>query len=80
MRLCILYVRCGTSAIMSEAEVKNEKYKRKRKKSFLKNARKYAKKGCYGRGSQLDSETYQYFVRIMEAYREGFPSEEDKRK
>lgn len=53
-------------------------YKRKRKKSFLKNARKYAKKGHYGRGSQLDADTYQYFVRIMEAYKEGFSSDEDK--
>lgn len=51
---------------------------RKRKKSFLKNARKYGKKGYYGRGSQLDGDTYQYFVRIMEAYRQGFESNEDK--
>ncbi|EFA07079.1 nucleolar protein 9 [Tribolium castaneum] len=57
---------------------KSERFKRKRKKSFLKNARKYAKKGCYGRGSQLDADTYQYFVRIMEAYRQGFDSDEDK--
>lgn len=53
--------------------------KRKRKKTFLSNARKYGKKGYYGRGSQLDADTYQYFVRILEAYKEGFPSEEDKR-
>ncbi|KAJ3648045.1 hypothetical protein Zmor_019881 [Zophobas morio] len=63
---------------MSEAAPTIDKSKRKRKKSFLKNARKYAKKGCYGRGSQLDADTYQYFVRIMEAYREGFDSEDDK--
>jgi nucleolar protein 9 len=56
----------------------SDRLKRKRKKSFLKNARKYAKKGCYGRGSQLDSDTYNYFVRIMEAYREGFDTDEDK--
>lgn len=62
-----------------ENEKSNEnKYKRKRKKTFLKNARKYAKKGCYGRGSQLDADTYQYFVRIMETFREGFDSEDDK--
>lgn len=65
---------------MSEHPDEQSKYKRKRKKSFLKNARKYAKKGCYGRGSQLDADTYQYFVRIMEAYKEGFPSEDEKRK
>lgn len=55
-----------------------EKYKRKRKKSFLKNARKYGKKGCYGRGAQLDADTYQYFIRIMEVFKEGFDTEEDK--
>lgn len=53
-------------------------YNRKRKKSFLKNARKYAKKGFYGRGSKLDADTYQYFVRIMEVYKQGFENEEDK--
>lgn len=63
---------------MSEHTNPQNKYKRKRKKSFLTNAKKYAKKGCYGRGSQLDADTYQYFVRIMEAYKEGFPSEDDK--
>ncbi|RZC39239.1 hypothetical protein BDFB_004216 [Asbolus verrucosus] len=64
--------------MFQEIAPKNDRYKRKRKKSFLKNARKYAKKGCYGRGSQLDPDTYQYFVRIMEAYREGFDTDEDK--
>lgn len=64
----------------NESHEQVNQYKRKRKKSFLKNARKYAKKGHYGRGSQLDGDTYQYFVRIMEAYREGFSSDEDKGK
>ncbi|CAH2002720.1 unnamed protein product [Acanthoscelides obtectus] len=62
---------------MSESSV-NRNRNKKRKKSFLKNARKYAKKGYYGRGSELDADTYQYFVRIMEAYREGFDNDEDK--
>ncbi|KAG5894944.1 hypothetical protein JTB14_023293 [Gonioctena quinquepunctata] len=60
------------------SDIPNKRNNRKRKKSFLKNARKYAKKGHFGRGSQLDSDTYQYFVRIMEAYKEGFDNEEDK--
>lgn len=63
---------------MSESSAKQNTYKRKRKKSFLKNARKYAKKGCFGRGSQLDPDTYQYLVRSMEAFKEGFDSEDDK--
>lgn len=52
--------------------------KRKRKKTFLKNARKYAKKGYYGRGSKLDEETYQYFVKMMEEYNQGFSSDEER--
>ncbi|CAH0550818.1 unnamed protein product [Brassicogethes aeneus] len=56
----------------------NKRNNRKRKKSFLKNARKYAKKGHYGRGSHIEADTYQYFVRIMETYREGFDNDEDK--
>ncbi|KRT82157.1 hypothetical protein AMK59_3740, partial [Oryctes borbonicus] len=64
---------------MENENFTGNKYKRKRKKTFLKNARKYGKKGCYGRGTQLDADTYQYFVRIMEAYREGFENDEDKK-
>lgn len=65
---------------MSEAPPMQDRHKRKRKKSFLKNARKYGKKGCYGRGSQLDAETYQYLVGLLETFKGGFPSEEEKRK
>lgn len=52
--------------------------KRKRGKSILQNARKYLKKGVCGRGRQLETDTYQYLVRILEAYKEGFPSDEEK--
>lgn len=65
---------------MSAEPQDNKRNNRKRKKSFLKNARKYAKKGHFGRGSHIESDLYQYFVRIMETYREGFDNEEDKRK
>lgn len=64
---------------MADVVDSQKRYKRKRKKTFLQNARKYAKKGYFGRGSRLDEDTYQYFVRIMEAYNNGFPSEEEKR-
>lgn len=64
---------------MSE-EGKPARNKRKRKKTFLTNARKYGKRGYFGRGTKLDEDTYQYFVRIMEAYKEGFPTEEEKSK
>ncbi|KAJ8957662.1 hypothetical protein NQ318_017554 [Aromia moschata] len=59
-------------------EPTNKRNTRKRKKSFLKNARKYGKKGYYGRGSELDADTYQYFIRIMETYREGFANDEER--
>lgn len=57
-----------------------QRNKRKRKKSFMMNARKYAKKGHFGCGSQLESDTYNYYVKIMEVYREGFENDEDKSK
>ncbi|XP_057660599.1 nucleolar protein 9 [Diorhabda carinulata] len=63
----------------SSNKIINKKNNRKRKKSFLKNARKYAKKGHFGRGSQLDSDTYHYFVKILETFKDGFDSEEDKK-
>lgn len=54
------------------------KRKNKKRKSFLQNARKYAKKGRFGRGSYMEADTYNYFVRILEVYNEGFDSDEDK--
>ncbi|XP_045483377.1 nucleolar protein 9-like [Harmonia axyridis] len=62
-----------------KSEIQRNPNKRKRKKSFLKNARKYAKKGHFGCGSRLESDTYDYFVKIMEVFREGFDNDEDKR-
>ncbi|KAL1501660.1 hypothetical protein ABEB36_006952 [Hypothenemus hampei] len=55
-----------------------KKNNRKRKKSFLKNARKYAKKGHFGRGSQMDEDTYQFFLRSLETFNLGFEDEESK--
>ncbi|XP_015601510.1 nucleolar protein 9 [Cephus cinctus] len=52
--------------------------KRKKKKSFIQNAKKYARKGEYGHGSSLDSETYNYMVRILEIMRDEFAEMEDK--
>ncbi|XP_049830781.1 nucleolar protein 9-like isoform X2 [Schistocerca gregaria] len=52
-------------------------FKRK-KKSFLKNARKYGKKGKFGRGSHINEETYQYFLRVLELDKSGFNNPEEK--
>ena len=50
----------------------------KKKRSFLTKAKKYARSGCYGRGQQIDEDTYNYFVRIYERLREEFEDEEEK--
>lgn len=41
-------------------------------------ARKYGRKGLYGRGKNVDEETYNYFVRVMERLNEEFEDEEEK--
>ena len=50
----------------------------KKKRSFLYKARKYGKKGMFGRGKNVDEETYNYFVRVMERLKEEFEDENDK--
>lgn len=52
--------------------------KRKKKKTVLKQARKYARKGWFGRGTHVDQETYEYFLRIYEMKIDEFESEEEK--
>ncbi|XP_069687625.1 nucleolar protein 9 [Periplaneta americana] len=53
--------------------------KRKKRKSVLKNARKYGKQGKFGRGSFLNEDTYQYFVRVLELLQSNnFETEEEK--
>ncbi|ERL90018.1 nucleolar protein 9 [Dendroctonus ponderosae] len=59
-------------------EPQEKRKNRKRKKSFLKNARKYAKRGHFGRGSQIDEDTYQYFLRVMETFKQEALDEEEK--
>ncbi|XP_023720545.1 uncharacterized protein LOC111871577 [Cryptotermes secundus] len=52
---------------------------RKRRKSILKNAKKYAKKGKCGTGSYLNEDIYQYYVRVLELlHTNNFETEEEK--
>jgi len=53
--------------------------KGKKRKSFLKNAKKYGKKGKCGRGTYLDEDIYQYFVHVLELVETNkFETEEEK--
>lgn len=40
-------------------------FKKKKKKSFLQKAKKYGKKGQFGRGHNIDASTYNYFVQVL---------------
>ena len=42
-----------------------EYQKKKKKKSFLQKAKKYGKKGQFGRGHNIDASTYNYFVQVL---------------
>lgn len=66
---------------MAESQPQEDKRrKRKRGKSVLMNARRYGKQGKFGRGSHLDEDVYQYFVRVLELLKAGFENAEEKRK
>ncbi|KOB65997.1 Nucleolar protein 9 [Operophtera brumata] len=51
---------------------------RKKRKNFLSNAKKYAKKGQMGRGTKMSEELYQYFVGILDAIKKGIEDEEER--
>ncbi|KAK2579133.1 hypothetical protein KPH14_001303 [Odynerus spinipes] len=50
--------------------------KRKKKRSYMQMAKKFARRRNHG--TDLDTETYQYMVRVLELMREDFPSVEEK--
>lgn len=57
----------------------NKRKNRKKRKNFLSNAKKYAKKGQMGRGTQIPEEMYQYFVGILESMKKGIENEDERR-
>lgn len=66
----------------AEEQNENNPHKRKwrkKRKNFLSNAKKYAKKGQMGRGTQIPEELYQYFVGILEAIKQGIEDKDEKR-
>ncbi|XP_075985399.1 nucleolar protein 9 [Anticarsia gemmatalis] len=56
----------------------NKKRSRKKRKNFLSNAKKYAKKGQMGRGTKIPEELYQYFVGILDVMKQGIENEEER--
>lgn len=56
----------------------NKKRTRKKRKNFLSNAKKYAKKGQMGRGTKMPEELYQYFVGILDAIKKGIENQEER--
>lgn len=66
---------------MAAPDVNNQhgqKFKRKRKKTFLQNAKGFGKKGKFGHGTQLDQDTYDYFIRVLELLKGDFENPQDK--
>ncbi|XP_067000622.2 nucleolar protein 9 [Anabrus simplex] len=56
----------------------NKSKKRKKRLSFFQHAKKEAKRGRYGKGSQLDDDTYQYFLRVMQIKPVDFETQEER--
>ncbi|XP_034826444.2 nucleolar protein 9 [Maniola hyperantus] len=54
------------------------KKQKKKRKNFLKNARKYAKKGQMGRGTQIPQDLYDYFVQILESIKQGVEDSDER--
>ena len=58
---------------------KEPRGKKRKRKSFLQKAKNYGKKGKFGRGSHLNEDIYQYFIRVLGLLRENsFGSDEEK--
>jgi len=60
---------------MAEVE---RKANRKKGKSFIQKAKKFGKQGQRGKGTEIEQDQYDYLVRVMERWRDGFENEEDK--
>ncbi|CAG4968955.1 unnamed protein product [Colias eurytheme] len=66
---------------MGEEEPQNNEQKkrqRKKRKNFISNAKKYAKKGQLGRGTQIPEELYQYFVGILDVIKQGVQDPDER--
>jgi len=59
-------------------EHKAPPYKKKNKKTFLQKAKKFGKQGRRGQGHEIGQDQYDYLVRVLERWREGFGDKEEK--
>ncbi|CAH2229368.1 jg21775 [Pararge aegeria aegeria] len=55
-----------------------QKKQRKKRKNFLKSAKKYAKKGQMGRGTQIPQDLFDYFVKILETIKQGIEDPDER--
>jgi len=54
------------------------KANRKKGKSFIQKAKKFGKQGQRGKGTEIEQDQYDYLVRVMERWRDGFENDEEK--
>lgn len=54
-------------------------FPRKKKRSFLQKAKKFGKSGRFGKGKEIDRETYDYFLRVFEQLNHGFDSDDESK-
>ncbi|TRY73701.1 hypothetical protein TCAL_00913 [Tigriopus californicus] len=60
-----------------ESPADYQRKKKKSKKSYLQKARRYGVRGILGRGRQIDQDTYDYYVRVLDTLnREAWDDEE----
>lgn len=57
---------------------RNELFKRKQKRT-IENLKGFGRKGIFGRGTELDADEGNYFMRISEAIKEEFDTTEERR-
>ena len=61
-----------------EGGVNNTFRKKKKGRSFLQKAKRFGKQGQRGKGTEIDQDQYDYLVRVMERWRQGFDTEEER--
>lgn len=63
---------------MSDDRPPQPGFKKKNKKSFLQKAKKFGRQGRRGQGHEIGQDQYDYLVRVLERWRQGFDDDEEK--